>query len=623
MCAAPRIGYPIQVRTAPAHADADPRLTRRLLAAALVALTVAAYLPVVRNGFIWDDDAYVTQNETLRAADGLGRIWFELGAIPQYYPLVHTGFRLEHRLWGDAALGYHLVNVALHALCALGLWRVLALLRVPGAWWAAALFALHPVHVESVAWVTERKNVQSGAFYFASLLAYLHWERRRESGALYAASLLAFAAALLSKTVTASLPAVIAIVLWWRGRRLDASALRPLLPFALLGVLLGLATSIYERALVGAGGAGWAMGPIERSLVAGRALWFYLGKLVWPAPLVFNYPRWSIDATDPAQYVWPLAALAVAAAAWLAVRRIGRAPLAAALIFAGTLVPALGFFDVYPMRYSFVADHFQYLASAAPIALAVGSAFQWAGARSGPRGAVRWVQAGAGCLLAAFALLDWQRLPDYRDAETLWRATLRDNPGSWLAHASLCSLEVDRGDVERAAEHCEAMLSLEPGHHESHQMYAAYERARGRSDSALRHYARAIEIEPRYFHAQNGLGALLNELGRPSEAIPHFERALRQRPDYPEALSNLGNALVATGRVEEGIARQREALRLAPDAPALHNNLASALLRAGDLDGARAELERVQQLMPDSEAAARNLAALERVLRDRAAGAAP
>ena len=348
-----------------------PPLHGWILGLFLVAATVLAYQPVWHAGFIWDDDVYVTNNLTLRSVDGLRQIWCKLTATPQYYPLVHTSFWLEYHLWGLNPVGYHVVNVLLHALAAILLWRVLVRLQLPGAWLAAGIFALHPVAVESVAWVTERKNVLAAVFYFAAALAYLRGRRRErmaesKSGVSLRWYFLAFAlfvAALLSKTTACSLPAAMLLVIWWKRGRIAGRDVWPLLPFFAAGVALGLVTSWLERTHVGAQGPEWAFSFPERCLIAGRAVWFYAGKLFWPANLTFIYPRWQINTGAWWQWIFPVAALAVVAVLWRLRRRIGRGPLVAVLFFGGTLLPALGFTNVYPMRYSFVADHFQYLAS--------------------------------------------------------------------------------------------------------------------------------------------------------------------------------------------------------------------------------------------------------------------
>src|ERR1043166_1983285 len=343
------------------------------IAAALAIVTILAYLPAIRSGYIWDDDKYVTKNPLLQEHGGLTRIWFEPQASPQYYPLVFTSFWIENKLWSLKPLGFHLVNVLLHAANSILVWRILKRLEVRGALVIGAIFALHPVHVESVAWVTERKNMLSGLFYLLSLRAYLRWDSqdvgRTWTG--YGLSLLLFICALLSKSVTAILPAVILVILWWKHGRIAMSDIARLIPFFLVGMALALHTAWLEKHHVGAERVDWGLSVLDRFLIAGRVPWFYLYKILWPHGLIFFYPRWTIDAGQWWQYLFPLATLASLAILWALRKRIGRGPLAAALIFCGTLFPVLGFLPVYPMIFSWVADHFQYLASIGMIALIV------------------------------------------------------------------------------------------------------------------------------------------------------------------------------------------------------------------------------------------------------------
>ena len=328
-------------------------------------MTVLAYLPTLRNGFIWDDDQYITGDATLRSLDGLRRIWLEPGAVPQYYPLTFTTFWIQYHLGGAQPFGYHLVNVLLHSAGVVLLFLVLRRLRLPGAWMAAAIFAIHPMQVESVAWATERKNLLAGLFFFAAFLAYLQAEPADDADSParirwrpYLASLGLFAGALLSKSVACSLPAVLLLVIWWRrgnvGRR---TALR-LAPMFAVGIAMAAMTVWMERHHVGAQGREFALSFLDRCLIAGRALWFYAQTLLWPHRLTFIYPRWSINAHIWWQYLFPVAALAVIVGLYAARERFGRGPLVATLCYVGSLAPALGFIDVYPMRYSFVADHF-------------------------------------------------------------------------------------------------------------------------------------------------------------------------------------------------------------------------------------------------------------------------
>ncbi len=352
-------------------------------AVGLVLLTAIVYGPTLANGFVSDDRAYVQENIALRSAKGLFDIWFKLGTVEQYYPLVHSTFWLEYHLWQLHPAGYHAVNLLLHAGAALLVWRLLVRLEVPGAWFAAAIFTVHPVGVETVAWVAERKNLLSCVFALGSLLAYLHYappdlpasaSPTNVHGAThwqwYCLAFGLYVAALLSKTVTVTLPAVLLVIYRWKRGRLEGRDWLRLAPFFAVGLALSGVAVHMEKTFVGATGEEWDIPLVARCLIAGRALFFYAGKLCWPAPLAYYYPRWDVDPHAWWQYSYPAAAVAVITFLWLARRRLGRGPLAAALIFTIVLFPALGFFDVYPFRFSFVADHYQYHASIALIALA-------------------------------------------------------------------------------------------------------------------------------------------------------------------------------------------------------------------------------------------------------------
>lgn len=553
----------------------------------LVLITVIAYLPATRCGFIWDDDFYVQNNETLRSLDGLRRIWFEIGATPQYYPLVHTSYWIEYRFWELDPLGYHVVNILLHAVGVVLLWRLLKALEVPGAWAAAAVFALHPVHVESVAWITERKNVLSGVFYLGAALAYVRHARLPAEGAeadrpgkLYAASFGLFACALLGKTVTCTLPAVLLLVLWWKRRRIGWADLRGLVPFFGLGIAFGLLTIWMEVHHVGAEGEEWNLSFVARCLLAGRALCFYVGELFYPRRLTFIYPRWTIDAAAWPQYLYPLAAVGVMASLWFARRRVGRGPLIAVLCFAGTLFPALGFFDVYPMRYSYVADHFQYLASAALIALVTGLVFQAANRRRG------WVLGVTttvfAVVLGTLGTLTWRQTHPYRDLETLWRDTLQKNPETWMAHHNLGNVLLERGALDEAIDHFRHALRINPTYVTSrYNLGLAYE-LKGQLDEALLHYRRAVQDDPNYAIAQNRLGIVLELRGELDEAAEHYRQAIRVEPRYAKAHSNLGDVLRSQGKLDEAVRQYRQALQIQPDSLPSLNHLAWILATRPD-----------------------------------------
>jgi protein O-mannosyl-transferase len=539
-----------------------------ILGGLLVLIILVAYQQVWQAGYIWDDDSYVTKNATLRDLHGLWRIWFEVAATPQYYPLVHTSFWIEHHLWGLNPLGYHLVNLVLHGLAAILLWRVLVRLGIPGAWLAAAIFALHPVEVESVAWITERKNVLSAVFYCASALTYLRFESVRDSEEpgpkrwyLYGASLFLFVLALLSKTVACSLPAALLLVRWWKNGRIKWRDVLPLLPFFAFGLGLGLLTAWLEKHHVRAEGDEWALTFGQRCLIAGRALWFYASKILWPANLTFIYPRWDVSAAFGWAWLFPSAFAAVVGTLWRMRARIGRGPLVAVLFFAGTLFPALGFMNVYPFRYSFVADHFQYLASVGLIILVAA-------------GLARLPRFIPPIVLALLGVLTWKQVGIYRGLETLWRDTVEKNPESWMAQNNL-------GIVLQK---------------------------RGQNDEAITHFQKALELDPNKFEIQNNLGFLLSASGRLREAFPYLEKALEINPNYAEAHYNLGNALLRTGRVAEAIVQLQQAVEIDPTYVPAHSNLGSALLQTRQLDESLAHLQKALEIDPDYKAAHFNLA---------------
>jgi Flp pilus assembly protein TadD len=542
----------------------------------LVALTALVYFPATRGGFIWDDESYVIGNANLRSAEGLGRIWFEPRTSPQYYPLVFTSLWLNFQAHGLDPTGYHVVNIALHLLAALLAWRVLVALGLPGAWLAAALFALHPVHVESVAWITERKNVLSGFFYLASALAYLrfagHTAGRPRQPAVYVLALVLFAAALLSKSVTASLPAALLVAVWWKQGRVRWADVAPLLPFLALGAAAGLHTAWLERAHVGAEGAEWHLSLLDRTLIASRALVFYAGKLVWPHPLIFMYPRWEVGS-GIGWYAFPLLVAGVFALLWRQRASWGRGPLAAALFFAGTLLPALGFLNVYPMRYTFVADHYQYLASLGLLAVA-GCGLSRLGGATG---------AGvAAALLLAAGSLTWNRAQVFRSAEALWTDTVQRNPSSWMAHNNLGLLRAGQGRWADAVRSYRRALDLRPASPETLTNLGMALLAQGQPREAIAQHQAAVALDPAYADGWNNLGIVQAEQGDPAAGVASLRKALSLQPRFPDAWMNLGHAYMAGGRVADAMTAYRQALAQRPGWPEAANNLAWLLVVAPD-----------------------------------------
>jgi protein O-mannosyl-transferase len=582
--------------------------------AALVGLTILVYWPTFSNGFIWDDEHYVEWNSNLRSAAGLYNIWFKLGAVPQYYPLVHSAFWVEYHLWRLDPLGYHVVNVLLHATSVLVLWRLLLRLSVPGAWLAAAIFAVHPVHVESVAWITERKNVLSLLLALGSLVAYLRFSPPENNESAhgpwghYALALVLYVGALLSKTVTASLPAVLLVIYWWKRGQLPWREAIRLVPFFVIGLALASVTAWMEKNVVGAVGAEWSFSALDRALIAGRALCFYASKLFWPHPLVFFYPRWTIDATAWWQYLFPALAAVVVVTLFLARHRLGRGPLAAVLIFAGVLVPALGFFDVYPFRYSFVADHFQYHASTALIALTASAlalvASRWT-ARS-------WLVAPAlaAVLLMALGLVAHRTTHVYKNAATVFEDTIALNPTSWAAHMNLGHILSAEGRHDKAIVHFQAALAIKsnPDRAHTHRSWGDSLRAIGRYNEAMAHYREAARISSPedLWRAEIGLAATLRGQKRYEEALEHFSEAKRISPEQHvwAVFAGLGECLEEMLRYDEAATAYRRALRLIPDREMwwVRLRLANCLQQQKKYDEAMREIQVARNAAPDDQA---------------------
>lgn len=563
------------------EAAGSPRLSsavkKWLIGIALFATVVVTYIPAARCGYAWDDDALLTENPPVLTGRFLD-LWVP-GTTLQFYPTVFSTYWAEHKLWGLNPLGYHIDNILLHAGSVVLLWLVLCRLGVRGALVAALLFGLHPVQVESVAWITARKNVLSGIFYLASILAYLQFafaEPGRDDRAIrsrmYLLSFLLFLVAVLSKSVTCSMPAVILLIIWWKRGRIALREVTPLLPMFALGAGLGSLTAWMEKNLVGANGIDWHLSFLDRCLLAARALWFYPGKLLWPADLTFIYPRWQIDATVWWQWLFPLGGLALLTILLVLRRRIGRGPLVAVLFFAGTLLPALGFIDVYPMRYSFVADHFQYLASIGIIVLVVSTAAA-ALSRLGARPAV--ARAASVATVLACAIMTSRQCLAYENLETLWTDTVRKNPGCWMAHYNLGNLLAVRGDVDEAIIHFRKSVEAKPDQAEARNNLASVLTARGRFDEAMAEYRQALRIQPDHAEAHYNLGTVLVGLGQTDEAIFHLQKALAAKPNYAKAHRKLATVLAGRGQADEAVVHFRKALGFAvqQNMPALADSI--------------------------------------------------
>ncbi len=573
-----------------------------------------AYWPALRGGLIWDDDRHLTR-PALQSLHGLWRIWFDLRATQQYYPLLHSAFWLEHQLWGNAVLGYHLANVTEHALSAFLVVLIVRRLQLRGALLAGFIFALHPVCVESVAWISEQKSTLSGVFYLAAALAYLYFDRDRRKHQYFLAFGL-FVLALFSKTVTATLPAALLVVLWWlRGRIEWRRDVVPLLPWFVVGAGSGLFTAWVERNLIGAKGAEFELTAAQHLLLTGRLLCFYAGKVLWPVNLMFSYPRWHLDPTAWWQYLYPLAVLIVLVGLVALARRPGapvqRGPLAGFLFFGGTLFPVLGFLHVFPFRYSYVADHFQYLAMLGiivPVAWLLSQRVAVIPKMASVTVAV--------ILLAALGVLTWRQASLYRDVEVLYRETLVRNPQSWMTHNNLgIYLVENKGRMNDAMLEFQAVLRIKPDHAKAHMNLGnIYSQMPDRTADAIAEYHKSLELDPTYVPTYLNLANLLVRTpGGAPEAVTVLQAALQRSPNEPTAHALMGSALSQIpGRLPDAIKEYQTSLWLRPGDAEAHLRLADALARFPDRrQDALAQYQIVLQLRPDSQEARQGLARLQ------------
>ena len=567
-------------------------------AAFIVALlALAAHARSLGCGWIWDDDSYITANPVLRSESGFIDIFIP-GNTPQYYPLVFLGFWIEFALVGVEPPLYHAVNVLMHAGSSVLLLALLRRLGVPAAAWIAAIFAVHPMGVETVAWVTERKNTQSMLLALASMLVFMRMldaldSRKDRWAGPWLAAFLLFIAALLSKTTAIFVPPCLVLCMMWRGARPSAAALLATAPFFAVGLALGLFTAFMEKMHVGAVGDEFALGAADRLQLAGKTSVFYLSRFLVPTEQVFIYPRFAVDASNPAAWVPTATCMIVAAIAFMRWRTT-RAPVLVVLWIGAALFPALGFFDVWPFRYSFVADHFAYAAMPAFALVAVWIATRVADLIRLPMNARAAMGALALCALVALSL---RATPKYDSAETLWRTTVAQNPKAWMAANNLATTLL--ADAARA-------------------------QAAGDLDGMQRLAAEALEFariagteKPDEFTNAVSRSEALRLLGRVDESIDEIEVALALRPDLPDLhwtharlLEQSGDADAAIASYTRAADRAKASRRFADDERDARRDLMRLAVARGDLDRAREQCERLVVLDPADFDARANLGSI-------------
>lgn len=608
---------------------------------AIAIVVVVSYFPALQGGFVWDDVIF-SEEPVIHSPDGLRSIWLSPADIKNeghYWPLVYTSFWLEHKIWGLNPLGYHAVNILLHLVNCLLLWRLLDRLAIPGAVLIAALFAVHPLHVESVAWIIERKDVLSGLFYLTAVLTWVRFNESPGPGR-YALALVLFTAGLLSKSVVVTLPAALLIWHWWQRGRVTPVDLLRLAPFVAVGVAITLADLAFYTSREPLE-LGYTLA--ERALIAARALWFYAGKLIWPLDLAVIYPLWEIDTGELLAWAYLAGAAALAALLWIGRRRIGRGPLAGVLFFAVTLAPVLGFVDFGYMQFSFVADRFQYLAGIGLIAVVTGAAAH--GAARLPEPARLAAGGVAVAVILTLAVLTGRQAAIYHDEIALFSHVVARNPQARDAHLNLGSalFEADRFEeglaasriavqqrpdsagalanlgralvgldqLEEAERHLRRAVQADPRSTTAHQNLAEALRKQERYAEAVESYRAVLAVDDSFALAYAGMGTALFGAQRYAEAVTAMERALSLQPELPTAASlhnYLGRANSELNRLDEAARHFLHAIEIEPASVEPLFDLAKLRFRQGRDADARQLLDRAREMRPNDPATLHNLA---------------
>jgi tetratricopeptide (TPR) repeat protein len=561
----------------------ESRGGRSVLApAAFIALAAfAAYGPSLRGGWLWDDGLEIAGNPLLRDPWGWWKSWTAPVGM-DYFPLKTTLQWVQWHLWSGQVGGYHAVSLALHLGAAFLIWRILGKLGVRHGWLGGLLFAVHPVAVESVAWISEQKNTLSLAPLLLALDAFIDFDRAPDPASArpaYRRSVLWFLAAMLCKTTVAMFPVFLLLHAWWRRGRVSRADLRAAAPFFAVSLALGLATVWFQQhRAIGLGGPMPAFG--RRLAQAGPSALAYLGQCVVPFRLMPVYPPAAGTLAEAGSWAGLAAILALL---WVWRDTWGRHALLGIGWFYLNLFPVLGLVPMSYLRVAPRADHLAYLSLAGFSGLA--AAGLAAGIDAWTRGDDRRRVAGLACAGLALAVVLVPSTRAYagvfRDEGTLWDYAVRRNPGAWLARNNLGKVLLESGDPYAAVEQFQEAARIEPDSAEVRaNLGNAYARE-GRAGDARDQYDAAIRIDPGFAGAHYDLGCALLAAGDPASAAAEFQSALRLDPGSAQAHNNLGLAYTRLGRTTEALEEYARALAIDPDMPEGRLNLGNALFRLG------------------------------------------
>lgn len=571
-------------------------------------ILLSCYSQALNGDFVWDDDNYITP-DSLRSGEGLKRIWLDVKATRHlYYPLTHTTFWLEYQLYGLHSFWYHFHNVMLHAANAVLVWLVSRSLGIPHAGWVALLFALHPVHVESVAWITQRKNLLSGFFYLLSLLMFFRFytwpqdplasisqkEYRRRQW-FYRFSLFCFLGSLLSKSAFCTLPVAILIVLWWKKGRVERKDVLYLIPFFILALGLGSLSLWMEKTHVGAMGSEFEYTFVQKILIAGRVFWFYIGKLIGPVSLSYMYPQWTIDPNLWWQYLFPLAALLLFVVLWKLRIQIGRGPLSGVAFLVVTVSPVIGFLGFFYMKYAFVADHYQYLPSLGLLAF-LPAVFVWLTKSLSQK----FQLCLSGAVIVTLGFLTWQQGRIYQNSLVLYQDILKKNPQSWFAYNNLGYTYFQMKRYPEAYQVFQKSILYNPRYAEAHYNLGYMYLLQQNWDQAIEAFQKAIDCNPEYIPAYLNLSKTYAQKRQFKEAIQILNQALSIVPDFYSGYYDLGMYALAEGWHRHALNAFKKYLTYDASNFLVYLNLGLLYIKFNKYSEAIQHLERALELNPQN-----------------------
>lgn len=581
---------------------------------AIIASALWIFWPTVHGDWIADDSLYITDNKLLDDPQRLWKAWFQIGSFVEYYPIHETVQWLQWQLLGKNPFGYHLTNIVLHIVSAMLIWRLLSKLGCRFAWLGGMIFVVHPMMVESVAWISEFKNTLSLPPFLVALCFWVDYEEHKKNQD-YVRAFLWFLVSMLCKITVSPFPVFILLYAWWKRQRIGWGDLKASAPFFLISLVLGATTILagerFEKPFMAMPLDVPVGGFISRLALAGLTMSFYFSRCfapVWPSS---DYPQWVVNPPEPWQFAPWLVLLGVVFLLWRKRQCWGRHALLGLGFFLLFLAPFLGFNTISYMICCWVYDHFLYIPIIGLIALvvaAIGHMEQLLAKEVRPY--------GIGIIAMAMTFLAWEShsyAKCWINQETLCVYNLKRNPQSWFEDNNLGYFMGEKGRYQNAIKYFEEALRLNPNYALTHYNLGNILVRTGRKEEGIEHLREAIRIFPNYAKAYNNLGYTQMETGQTEDAIRSFEQALRIDPACIGAHNGLGNAYLHFGKLLEAVEQYKKALEMDPQNEYIHDNLGMILGKMGRISEATEQFKDALQINPKDDTASNYLMLLRQV----------